>query len=546
MFRFLQHPRVIEIGRYAGYALFFVLVLMLSIPLTFPTRQLKSFLARQARAQGYPLEIEDLTLRGLGGIEVAGVRLTLPGKEGVPGENGAVGPATPEAELRIDKLTARVALLPALFGKTIDVTFDVEAGGGRLEGGHVVRKGEDIDVEIAKLDGLGLGEMGIGRRVLGGQKLTGDLDGDLNGNAKVHWGGGTDDLTGAVDLELVDALLKSPELNLEGGLKLTDLSMGTLTLKVRMGLKSSIAALANQRGAEKATVVHIEQMEAVGDQLELVTDETSHILIPPGKGGWRAATIQLHFAFALPDKPAKGKADKAKDKKKGEEGDEEESAAKKEAKPEASDRLKWASILTMAGAKLKPFERNGFIGIGCVGPVTRPQCKPELPTVTTGTRGKGETGPGGPTPPRAEEKKPETPPPAAEPVPTPPPVEFKPAVRPEPPTPPPPVPQPEPPPISTPQPQMPPPEPRQDNPAAAQQPAGQVERPGEGRRPPPAQGQDRGQPAPGETPNEGQGGEGNQPPNGTYDEGRPRGGSGNRQDPDENPPPDEPKEGGGE
>jgi type II secretion system protein N len=527
LLRFLQHPRVLEISRYFGYSLFFVLVLLLSIPVTFPTRQLKSFLARQARAQGYPLEIEDLSLHGLGGIEIAGMRLTLPGKEGQPGENGQMGPATPEAELRIDKLTARVALMPALFGKTIDVTFDVEAGGGKLEGGHVVRKGESIDVEIAKLDGLGLGEMGIGGRALAGQKLTGELDGSLNGNAKVHWGGSTEDLTGAVDLELVDALLKSPELNLEGGLKLTDLSMGTLTLKVRMGLKSSIAALANQRGAEKSTMVHIEQMEAVGDQLELITDETSHILIPPGKGGWRAATIQLHFAFALPDKPAKGKGDKAKDKKaKGDAGDEDTGDAKKDVKPEVSDRLKWASILTMAGAKLKPFERNGFIGIGCVGPVARPQCKPELPTVTTGTRGKGETGPGGPTAPRAEEKKPETPPTAE---PTPPPT---------------PAPEPPPPVINTPQPVM-PPEPRQEAPPAVEQPAGQVERPGDGRRPPP-QGQDRGQAAPGEAPAEGQGGEGNQ----NYDEGRPRGGSGNRQDPDENketPPPEEPKgEGGGE
>ncbi len=290
MNRLLAHPRVLAVLQWTGYTLFFLMVLILCVPLTFPTRQLRGFIARQARAQGYPLEIENLALHGLGGIEIGGVRVTLPGKPGQPGENGAMTPDIPETELKIDKLTARVALLPALFGKKIDVTFDIDAGGGHMEGGHVVKKGDVIDFDIAKITDFSLGEMGLGSRVLAGQKLTGELDGSMAGNVKVHWGGSTEDMTGSVDLEMADAILRSPELALEGGLKLTDLAMGTVTIKVRMNLKSQIPLLATQHGSDKSTVIHIEQMEAIGDQLELVTEESSHILIPPGKGGWTSIT----------------------------------------------------------------------------------------------------------------------------------------------------------------------------------------------------------------------------------------------------------------
>jgi len=436
-----DYPRAQTVARVIGYVLFFLIVLLFAVPLTFPTRQLRSYLSREAKAAGYPLEIDELTLRGLGGVEVEGVRLTLPGKPGAPGENGVATPGVPEAELVIDKLTARVAILPMLFGGTVDVSFALEAGGGTVEDGRFTRKGEVIDLEIGKIAALSLSGMGIGRRVLASQQqLAGELDGKLGGAVKIHYGGTTDDLTGNVDLALGDAILRQPELALQGGLKLTDLAMGDVTLKVRMNLKANIATLAALRGSEKATVIHIEQMEAMGDQLELLTEETSHILIPPGKAGWKAATIQLHFAFALPDKVATGKKATGKD---GE-------AAKAD-----TDRLKWASILTMAGGKLKPFERNGFIGMTCTGPLARPQCRPSLPQVNVGTRSKGDA--------RSEGKRDVAPAPgAAEPGATPPPaqpetpVDFRPAVRPEPMPEPPPVPQPDPVPAEAPRPIEPP------------------------------------------------------------------------------------------
>lgn len=249
---FVVPPRVLSALRYCGYTLFFVVILLVAVPFTFPTRQLKSLVLRQARAQGYPLELESINLKGLGGIEVGGVKLTLPGRPGELGENGAPGPDTPSAELRIDKLSAKIALFPAIFGKTIDLSFNIEAGGGSIADGRFVQKGENIDFEIGKINQLGLSGLGMGKRMLSGVKqISGELDGDLGGSAKVHYGGSTEDLSGNVDLELADAILKSPELNMEGGLKLADLAMGAITIKVKMGLKQNIAALVEASRARK-------------------------------------------------------------------------------------------------------------------------------------------------------------------------------------------------------------------------------------------------------------------------------------------------------
>jgi type II secretion system protein N len=452
MLRLFANPRLLAATRYAGYALFFCLVATIAVPFTFPARQLRSFVTRQARAQGYPIEIEDLKLHGLGGIELLGVHLTMPGKPGEADENGQMTPSVPETELRIDRLNARVALWSALMGKSIDVHFEMDAGNGTLQDGRFTKKGDDFDFELGQLKNIALGEMGIGNRLLAGNKaLSAGVDGDLSGTAKLHYGNGGEDMSGDVDLELADAILKSPEL--EGGLRMTDLGLGTVTLKVKIGLKSNIAALAAARGSDKATVIYIEKMEAGGDgaDVEILTDETAHILIPPGKGMLKQATLQLHFAINLNEKEKKPAAKSKEGEKvaKADASDEDEAADEEKPEKVADDRVKWSKILTLFGAKLKPFERAGFIGIGCTGPLLRPQCKPELPVVSVGTRGKaplGGTGPEGQTPPPPPTTPGPTPPTAptvvATPVPTP---EFRPAMAPPQPTPqptPPPAPEP--------------------------------------------------------------------------------------------------------
>lgn len=385
MNRFWQHPRFVATAQISAYALFFLATLVLALPLTFPTRPLRGLLSRLAAQQGYPLSIEEVRLGMLGGVSLQGVALTLPGKAGEAGENGQPGPSTPEVTLQIDAISARVALLPLLSGK-VDVRFDLEAGGGKIEGGRFVRMGDAFDLDIEQIADLSLQGLGVGPRILPAQHMSGALGGELAGKLSVHYGGSTEDLKGAIELDLADALLQAPRLTMQGGLDLADLPLGTVHVKVKMDLRQQVAALAQERGSDKDTVIHIEQLEAAGGQVDLITEETSHIRIPPGKLGWKQAQMQLHFAFSIHDKPkdAKAKADAA-DEATGDEAD--AKASKKKAADDANkDRLQWASVLQMAGNKLKPFERGGFIGVTCNGPVARPQCKLDIPRVSVGTR----------------------------------------------------------------------------------------------------------------------------------------------------------------
>lgn len=385
MNRFWQHPRFVATAQISAYALFFLATLVFALPLTFPTRPLRGLLSRLAAQQGYPLTIEEVRLGMLGGVSLQGVALTLPGKPGEPGETGQPGPSTPEVTLQIDALSARVALLPLLSGK-VDVRFDLEAGGGKIEGGRFVRMGDAFDLDIEQIASLSLQGLGVGPRILPAQHMSGALGGELAGKLSVHYGGSTEDLKGAIELDLADALLQAPRLTMQGGLDLADLPLGTLHLKVKMDLRQQLTALAQERGSDKDTVIHIEQLEAAGGQVDLLTEETSHIRIPPGKLGWKQAQMQLHFAFAIHDKPkdAKAKAD-AQDDATADESD--AKASKKKAEDDANkDRLQWASVLQMAGSKIKPFERGGFIGVTCNGPVARPQCKLDIPRVSVGTR----------------------------------------------------------------------------------------------------------------------------------------------------------------
>jgi type II secretion system protein N len=475
-----DRPRLQNAAKWTGYVLFFGLVLLFALPWTFPSRQLRNFAIKQAAAQGYVLDIGHIGLRGLGGVEIEGLQLTLPGKDQELKEGGAMDLALPEATLQIERLQAKIALFP-LLGRTVDVVFEMDAGGGTVEGGRIVRKGEALDVEVAKIAGVSLSEMGLGTRLLGStRQVGGDLEGDLSGAVKIHYGGSTDDLTGAVDLDMQDAILRAPEVAFQGGIKLTDLALGQVTIKVKMNLKQHVAVLASQGGQDKATVIHVEKLEALGDNLELVTEETSHVLIPPGKQGFKAARIQLHFAFAVHDKPTAQK----KGDDKGDEGDKADKGAKEEAKA-PNDRANLAVALGMFKNKIAPFERNGFIGVTCTGPLLRPQCKLDVPHVTAGTRGHAAEGGGGGAPPPlpvADQAKPpegekpaegEAAPPAPSPEPPNENVEFKPAVR-----------------EDTPAQPAPPPPAAEPAPAEAQPPPTEAHPSQEGRRPEPSQGQE--------------------------------------------------------
>ena len=366
--------RLRTVGTWAGYGLFFFAALLVSLLLTFPNRQLKGYVEAQARAAGYPLRIGEMSMSGLGGVRLSDVDLTVPSKgRSAAARPGEPAPPPPEPMmLHFDELRLDVALMAALNNK-LDLRFEVEVGEGRIEGGRARVEGKKIDVEIEGIDHISLDRLGLGAKALAFQnKLTGQLEGLVSGDVKIHWGGSHEDFRGQINLEVEDAVLRSPRLEVQGGLAMRDLNMGVFSAKVTIDELGKIAILKGQSARNKATAISLEGVDIFGSDLELVFEERSHISIPPGKQGMRGARMQIHFAFALPQPKV---AD----------------AKTKVADASPSDRLKWSDLMKFAGDKLKPFQRSGYVGMTCTGPLSRPSCIPALPQVTVGTRRKART-----------------------------------------------------------------------------------------------------------------------------------------------------------
>lgn len=364
-----------------------MVALIMSLVWTFPNRQLKTFIEGQARKSGVPLTIGAMELRGLGGVTLTDLRVVIPAAKAPLDDKkkGDSGPAPEPTIVRLDELRADISLLP-LFGDRYEVDFELSLGDGVLEDGRVVVSNgrKVIDVEVGNIDSLPIAKLGIGRRIVAAApKMSGELDGNLSGKLNIHWGGSVEDFTGNIELELADAVIRKPELALQGGLKLADLRMGALTLDVRIDKKKKIKVLSGRKGSDKATAVSLEGVDMFGKDIELVVEDRSHILIPPGKHGLRTASMWVHFAFALPQPKDDAKPKKADADEKGD--------AEAAGKEPASERLKWSQVMKFAGSKLKPFERNGYIGMTCTGILKRPSCKPALPQVTVGTRRKARS-----------------------------------------------------------------------------------------------------------------------------------------------------------
>lgn len=403
--------RVRSIAIYAGYGLFFLAALLVSLVLTFPNRQLKGFVESQARKAGYPMVIEEMALTGLGGVALEGVDVTLPQPKGKNGKTKLGGEPT---VLHLDKLSASVALWPLISRQEVDADFSLAVDDGGIEDGHVIvrqgvtsgsggggrgkrsrrgkrgKKGKKgakkevaakgkkggkkttlIDLEIPSIDNLDLNKMGVASRALSfTNKVRGDLRGLLSGSISLHWEGTPEGAQGNIDLELTDAVLHNPAVAIDPTgppLELRDLRLGVVTVKVRIDEKGRIALLKSKRGVDSSTAIHLAGVDIFGPDLELVAEERSHIIIPPGRSGMRQARMQVHLVFALP----KAKRSRKKGGKSSEEG---------------SARASWNMVREMMNGKFKRFMRSGYLGITCSGSLSRPTCVPSLPQVTVGTR----------------------------------------------------------------------------------------------------------------------------------------------------------------
>ncbi|HAN32535.1 MAG TPA: type II secretion system protein GspN, partial [Myxococcales bacterium] len=294
--------RLQKTARWSGYGLFFLVALLVSLILNFPNRQLKGFIEGQARKAGYPLAIESLRLSGLSSMTIKGVKVTLPAGKAKPGK-----PGLPSATLRLDEVNASTALWPLITRSEIDATLDARLGGGSIQQGRLnIRQGPSqaqsagkkgrnkkkgkvkgrsallLDIDIPSIEGVDLQQLGISSRMLGfTTKVGGALDGTLSGSMNLHWEGRPDGAKGNIDLELTDALLRSPTVAIDAKgppLALQDLRLGVLTLKVRIDEKGRINLLKSKRGVDSATAIHLAGVDIFGPDIELVAEERSHII----------------------------------------------------------------------------------------------------------------------------------------------------------------------------------------------------------------------------------------------------------------------------
>lgn len=211
-----------KILQWTGYPLFFFLCFVFFAYKTFPYGKLADRIVKEAHAQGYEVEIIDLTHSGLTGLELEGVRLTVPSEE----------EGMPPLELIVAELTVGTSLF-SLISATKSYDFEAELAGGEVEGDITLGETEmEVDVEIDDID---LGALPALKKftkvplkgVLGGEiafsmpsevaESTGEVDIGIegliigDGESKLEipgWGGLTVDPADAGNLELVATIDK--------------------------------------------------------------------------------------------------------------------------------------------------------------------------------------------------------------------------------------------------------------------------------------------------------------------------------------------------
>jgi type II secretion system protein N len=199
-----------------GYPLFFFLCFVFFAYKTFPYERLADRLVQEAQAQGYEIEIIDLTHSGLTGLTFENLRLVLP----------AEGEGSPPVDVIFDELTVSTTLF-SLISDTKSYSFDAELAGGEAEGDIVL--GENTMEVDAELDDINLEALPILRKFT---KVP--LSGTLNGDIVLAMPSEIGESTGNVEITIDGLNVGDGESKLEipgwGGLTLDKADAGNLEL----------------------------------------------------------------------------------------------------------------------------------------------------------------------------------------------------------------------------------------------------------------------------------------------------------------------------
>jgi type II secretion system protein N len=203
-----------QILRWTGYPLFFLACFIFFAYQTFPYDRLADRLVQLARAEGYELEIVDLTNAGLTGLTFENLRVVMPAE----GDGSAAG------EVVFDELTVSTSLF-SLMSDTKSYSFDAELAGGEADGD--VSLGEDsLEVEV-DLEDIDLAALSILRKFT---KVP--LTGVLNGEIALTMPSEVAEWTGDIEISIEGLSIGDGESQLDipgwGGLTLDKAEAGNL------------------------------------------------------------------------------------------------------------------------------------------------------------------------------------------------------------------------------------------------------------------------------------------------------------------------------
>lgn len=286
--------RLKSIAKWVVYPLFYLFCLALFGYLTFPYNRLKDrLIAEFERAQskrgqptGQRLEIDDLSSYWFTGVEASGVRLIIPPEEASKGgfdaasmakaalaTMGAPQEAPKDTVIAIDKVEARLRILPLLIGRT-KVAFWASAFGGKLDG--IVPIGASsgpVELELADID-MGLIEPLV---QLVGLPLKGTASGKLDLAASE---GKFSKANGSFELNVAGASVGDGKTKWKGQIALPEAKLGEITITAEA-----------TAGALKIT-----KLASTGPDVELIGEGKVQVREP-----WNDSVADLYVRFKFSD-----------------------------------------------------------------------------------------------------------------------------------------------------------------------------------------------------------------------------------------------------
>ncbi len=192
-----------------GYLLFFVVSLVLFTFLTFDPTMFAPRIERAAKDGGITLQIQKISLKGLGGLEMRGVKVS-PAAKPQEGEGEAADPPTPMVIDRLivkPKLTTLPGLLTAARDNKpprIEAAFSARVGEGEIESGFLSFYGESLSAE-AEAKSFPLARVPLsGFEIKGLKFYAPTLSGSMDAKVKLEMGNrkNPDTWNGDVQLDL--------------------------------------------------------------------------------------------------------------------------------------------------------------------------------------------------------------------------------------------------------------------------------------------------------------------------------------------------------